>query len=275
MSTRASAPRLNPLVADLFPVSSSSGVRSSLGWLLAVSLHAGIFGLALGRHAAQAKSERPPVEVEFVQPPPPAPPPEPEPLRPESPEPPTVAHAQPAKAPAAPAPAAARAGALHTAKADAAPPAADDPLDFTHDPNAMGFGGGVVAIGGTASFGAKGALPTANPAPPAPGQARRGTGEALTLAADLGRKPSLGESDPCRGYFPRNASDDSATASVLVVIGSSGAVSKVTLLSENPSSQGFGAAARTCMQSKRFVPALDRAGRPTATAIRVNVRFTR
>jgi outer membrane biosynthesis protein TonB len=103
----------------------------------------------------------------------------------------------------------------------------------------------------------------------------RASGETLTPAADLGRKPALGEADPCRGYFPSAASSDVATASVLIVVGKSGSVSKASIVSETPRAQGFGAAARSCMLSKRFTPALDRKGRPVATAIRVNVRFTR
>ena len=66
-----------------------------------------------------------------------------------------------------------------------------------------------------------------------------------------------------------------ATAAVLVTIGKSGAVSSVQLVSESPAGQGFGAAARTCMHNKRFSPGLDRDGNPTATAIRVNIRFMR
>jgi len=62
---------------------------------------------------------------------------------------------------------------------------------------------------------------------------------------------------------------------VLVTIAKSGAVSKVTLVSESPAGQGFGAAARTCMSRKRFTVALDREGNAAATAVRVNVRFTR
>jgi TonB family protein len=169
----------------------------------------------------------------------------------------------------------ARAGALVTAKADPVTPQAEGPVDFTNDPSALGFGSGVVAVGGKADFGKQGALPS-----PVAGVGRtpagRGTvADALTPVADLGRKPSLGESDPCRGFFPRGAVDDVASASVMVVVGKSGAVASVRLLSESPPTQGFGAAARTCMRGKRFTPALDRDGRPAATAIRVNVRFSR
>jgi TonB family protein len=134
----------------------------------------------------------------------------------------------------------------------------------------------VVAIGGKARVGAAGARPSS--APPSSGGngvALRPAGEMLTPASDLSRKPALGESDPCGGYFPSAATDDMATAAVMVTIGKSGAVSSVRLLSESPPKQGFGAAARTCMSSKRFSPGLDRDGNPTATAVRVNVRFRR
>jgi hypothetical protein len=46
-------------------------------------------------------------------------------------------------------------------------------------------------------------------------------------------------------------------------------------VSEAPSGQGFGAAARTCMLGQVFEPALDRDGRPAATALNVNVKFSR
>jgi len=62
---------------------------------------------------------------------------------------------------------------------------------------------------------------------------------------------------------------------VLVTVGKSGRVSNTQLLSESPSGQGFGSAARTCLASQSFVPALDRAGNSAATAIRVNLRFSR
>jgi TonB family protein len=97
----------------------------------------------------------------------------------------------------------------------------------------------------------------------------------LVAASDLSRKPGLNESDPCRGYFPSSASDDVASAAVMLTIGKSGAVSNVELLSESPPKQGFGAAASTCMKSKHFSPGLDRDGNAAKTRIRVNVRFER
>jgi hypothetical protein len=243
----------------------------ALGWLVALGSHAGVAVLFANEHA-RAPQQRvpPPVDVEFLPPAPPEPPP-PEPAPPDAAAKSAVANTAPAS------PAAARAGALHLAKSDLAPtPQTDEAVDFTNDPNAASFGGGVVAVGGTAAFGAAGARATSigGTAPKAPVVARP-VGEALTPLADLSRKPQLPGSDPCRGFFPAGARDDVGDVAVLVTIGKSGHVTNTQLLSENPSLQGFGAAARTCLASRQFVPALDRAGNSAATAVRVNLRFSR
>jgi hypothetical protein len=62
---------------------------------------------------------------------------------------------------------------------------------------------------------------------------------------------------------------------VRLVVNQGGAVTSASVLSETPSGQGFGAAARACMLEQTLNPALDRAGRPAATAVNVNVRFSR
>jgi hypothetical protein len=269
---------LDSLVSDLFAPARASRALSSLGVLLAISLHAAGFGLALSQRGEKSPPARAPIEVELPrqpEPPAPHPPPAPEPEAKLT-EPQAPARSAPARVAASPPPAAARAGALHTAKDDpSVQPQPDEPLDFTHDPSVVGFGAGVVAVGGTARFGAKDAAPRAEQAKASVEKGPRSTGDAVTAAEDLGRKPVLGVADPCHGYFPPQASDDVASASVMVVIGKTGSVSNATVISENPRGQGFGAAARTCMKSQHFTPALDREGRPTATAIRVNVRFTR
>jgi len=268
----APTPTLDGLVGQLFESS-----RRRRG-----SIFAGV-GCAIAAHLALAtwfatrplerEAERvaPPVDVEFVAPPEPEPPPP----TPEAEAPKSEAKAEPASAPAPPA--AARAGALHLAKSEAAPAAQnDEAVDFTTDPNGTAYGGGVVAVGGTAQFGAAGARPTpfAGTAPKAP-PATKPAGEALVPLADLSRKPALPGSDPCRGFFPASAEDDAGDVAVLVTVSASGRVTNTQLLSENPSHQGFGAAARTCLTSQHFVPALDRAGNAAATAVRVNLRFSR
>jgi periplasmic protein TonB len=265
----------SPLVSELFDSARVRPAWSVVGWGVALGAHALALGLALGEQRS-LRPAAPPLEVELApEPPAPAKPTLPEPALPEPPAPEAAKATAPRPAAAAP-PEPARAGALLTAKADPEPsPRADEPVDFTNDPSMLGFGAGVVAVGGKAQLGLKSAAPTSAPAATGQGTAPRGLGETLTPASDLSRKPALGEGDPCRGYFPSSAADDVATAAVMVTIGRSGAVSGVQLLSESPPKQGFGAAARACMASKRFSPGLDRDGQPTATAIRVNIRFVR
>ena len=100
-------------------------------------------------------------------------------------------------------------------------------------------------------------------------------GDGLTAAGDLSQSPRLRESDPCRGYFPNSARDDVAAAVVRVIVNQQGIATSASVVSESPIGQGFGAAARTCMLQQRFSPALDRQGRAAATAVNVNVKFSR
>jgi outer membrane biosynthesis protein TonB len=270
MSSAVASVPLDDFVAGLFERAPRRRGLNVLGWAAAIGVHLLLAGFAIGERRP-TPSAAAPLEVDLAPPAPPptiAPPiPKPEERAPEP--------AAAAKAIAAP-PAPARVGALVTAKADPTPsPAHDEPVDFTNDPGALGFGSGVVAIGGKAEVGVKQAAVSPTPGGGTSGAVRGPVGDALTPVSDLSRKPSLGESDPCRGYFPPSASDDVASASVMVTIGKSGAVSSVRLLAESPPKQGFGAAARTCMSSKRFSPGLTHDGKPAATAIRVNIRFTR
>ncbi len=259
---------LDALVGELFGRATRRRGLVVAGWVLALGSHAAA-ALLFTSHPGSAAIERtpPPVDVEFVTPP--------EPPTPE-PEQPAATKAEPTHAAAAAPPAAARAGALHTAAPDAAPAQqAEEAVDFTTDPNGKSYGGGVVAVGGTAAMGAAGARvsPVAGNAPLAAPAARAGDG--LTPASDLSRKPRLPGSDPCRGFFPSSAQDDVGEVAVMVTVGKSGRVANTQLLSESPRGQGFGAAARTCLASQSFVPALDRDGNAAATAIRVNLRFGR
>jgi len=271
MITNRTEMPLDSLVGELFGRASRKRGLVTVGWIVAIGSHAAAAFLFANHHRTTVERTPPPVEVEFLAPPEPPPPPPPPPeAEPEQ------AQAAPAQALAAP-PAAARAGALHLAKADAAPAQQpEEAVDFTTDPQGASYGGGVVAVGGTADFGAKGAraVPVGGNAPQAPVTARP-VGDGLTPASDLSRKPQLPGGDPCRGFFPNAAQDDVGNVAVMVTVGKSGRVSNTQLVSESPRGQGFGAAARTCLASQTFVPALDRAGNAAATAIRVNLRFSR
>ena len=263
---------LGTLVGELFGRASRRRGLIAAGWVLALASHATAALLFASDHAPQA-AERvpPPVDVEFVtpaEPPPPAPP---------EAAPPEAAKPTPANLATVAPSAAARAGALHLAPADAAPAQqSEEAVDFTTDPRGASYGGGVVAVGGTATFGEAGArvLKVPGNAAAAPVSARP-VGDALTPASDLSRKPRLPGSDPCRGFFPGAARDDVGDVAVMVTIAKSGHVASAQLLAESPAGQGFGAAARSCLASQTFVPALDRAGNSAATAIRVNLRFSR
>jgi len=268
---RRSERPLDSLIGELFGRATRKSRMVAVGWVLALGSHAAAALLFYNRQeAASAKTTPPPVEMEFVAPPEPPPPP------PEV-TPPEEAKAAPTRAAAPAPPAAARAGALHLASAQAAPAQQqEEAVDFTTDPHGASYGGGVVAVGGTAALGAVGArvVPEGGKTPGAPVTARP-AGDALTPVSDLSRKPQLPGGDPCHGFFPREAQDDIGDVAVLVTIAKSGHVSQTRLVSESPPGQGFGAAARTCLSSKTFLPALDRAGNPAATAIRVNLRFSR
>ncbi|MEO8902085.1 MAG: energy transducer TonB [Polyangiaceae bacterium] len=267
MISRQADEPIDTLVGELFRRNARRRGLVLGGWLLAFGSHAAAAVLISGQRPATAiERTPPPVDVEFVTP---------------SPPPTEDLHedrgvATRSVAAAAP-PAAARAGALHLAKPDAAPgQQTEQAVDFTNDPHGATYGGGVVAVGGTAAFGAVGArlTPTPGTAVSASAQARP-LGDALTALADLSRKPQLPGSDPCRGFFPAGAREDAGDVAVLVTINKTGRVANTRLLSETPSSQGFGAAARACLASRQFVPALDRAGNLAATAVRVNLRFSR
>jgi Gram-negative bacterial TonB protein C-terminal len=276
MSSEALSTQVSGLVGELFDQTATPRWWSLVGWGVALGGHVLAASLALSEVRPVAKAP-PPVEVELAPPAPQEPP--------KASEPPPAAPAAAVAAPRAPAqasraaaapPEPARAAALLTAKADPEPSAkSDEPVDFTNDPSVVGFGSGVVAVGGKAQVGLAGARLVPSPAAATSAVATGAVGDALVPAGDLSQKPSLGEADPCRGYFPSAASDDAANASVLVTIAKTGAVTKVQLLSESPPGQGFGAAARTCMSSKRFTPGLDRDGNRAATSIRVNIRFLR
>jgi len=264
---------LGVAMTDSFQLHEPQAGRWGVALLVALAGHAlaGLYGLALPQHTSL---ERPPVEVELAfREPAPLPDPLPEPPAPE----PKLADVRPIarpKAPDAPAPpAAAKAGAVLTAAPAAQEPdAQSEPFDFTSDPNSTVYGAGVVAVGGTAAVGARGAqaagrAPTPVRAPP--------PGDGLTAASDLSERPRLRNADPCRGYFPKSALSDIATATVRVVIGKLGSVQSASIVREIPRNQGFGSAARTCMLEQVFAPARGRDGRPAATALNVNVTFSR
>jgi periplasmic protein TonB len=281
MDPRAAVARPS-LMGELFDRSPKRRSLAVFAWVLALAGHSLAATFALGATGPRPRSAEP-VDLEFVEPdpPPPEPLPPPPPPAEEAPKPErdTPIRSVPTARAEPPPPAPAAAGALLTAKEDPDQPKATEELvDFASDPNSRVYGGGVVAVGGTGTLGGRGTTPRAVAAAPTrtvpPPPAPRPKDE-LTPVADLSQKPRLDESDPCRGFFPQSAVDDTAQVGVMVVVAKTGSVGQATVVLETPSGQGFGNAARACMLSKRFTPALDRSGNPARTAVRVNVRFRR
>lgn len=247
--------------------------RLVLGALAALGLHGAALVVALQCEVAPLPPALKITEVDLtpvVRTPPPEPPPavEPapvEPLRPAARAP--TPRAQ-AKAPsAAPAPPAA-AGNLHTAKEDA--PTDSEPVRFAVDATGAGYGFGVVAVGGSGNQ--RGGTGTAQAPAPVAAVASDGGGAQLRRFAV---PPRLDEADPCRGFFPDQASVDRGEVTLKLIVSSQGRVERATVLSEQPTNQGFGKSAIQCLRQKRFVPAQDEQGRPQAAEAPVAVRFSR
>ncbi|OJY30448.1 MAG: hypothetical protein BGO98_27390 [Myxococcales bacterium 68-20] len=136
------------------------------------------------------------------------------------------------------------------------------------------YGSGVVARGGTAEQ-STGGRPRVV-APPAPPVATgTGNGDGIVPAASLSRPARLQGDDPCGGFYPNEATADSGSAAVSLVVLPSGKVARASVASESPSGQGFGAAARRCLTASSFTPALDKSGRSVAAEVTVRVRFSR
>jgi hypothetical protein len=239
---------------DILPVALSValGVHLAVGWLTPED---------------ETLPEPPAAPLEVDLGPAPPPPAQPEPVPERAPE------ASRAVRRVAPAPVTVKAaGKILAVESRVASNAAEAPLDFVTDPNGTSYGYGVVSRGGSnTSDGPKGASAAAGPsaapiAAPAP---------ALAAAADLSERPHLGVGDPCRGFFPAAASADAAAAVLRVVVEPNGKVRAVTLVSETPSGQGFGAAARECLRGQRFSNPRDHDGKAVATATTVRVRFER
>lgn len=244
-------------------------LRRSTSCVLAVLAHAGLGWGAMQAEAPIARPVASITEVELLPPPreveAPAPEPEPEEARtPEAPAP-----TPPPRAPRArPAPAqgrAAAAGKLLTA--DEAAPTASEPVRFVTDPNGGAYGMGVVAVGGSAR---RGDGPAVTPAPVQP---RAETKPAP--AVKLSRAPQLVGGDPCRGFFPQGTQVDRGEADVRVSVSAEGRVTKISVAREEPAGQGFGGAARRCLGTAQFAPALDERGLPVPWTMPVTVKFSR
>lgn len=257
--------------------------RWGVAGAVAVGTHV---ALALGVSAMPQHGPVTPAVTELELAPPPTSPSTPEPPAAEPPKPePEVAEVPQPQSPAEPRPTvqaqtnsapAARAGNLLTAKDDAPTPAGTEPVDFVTDPNGSSYAGGVVARGATGGHGSTGTSLRPGSATKTE-TAKGGTVRKREVAPApvLSRAASLASGTNCAGYYPRGADADSAIVSLVVVVDSNGNTIRMSVASESPAGQGFGSAARACIGTGRFRPALDEAGRAVKSSTRVRVRFTR
>lgn len=250
---------------------SGPSLHAAAGLAGAALVHAGLWALALRQHPEPAARttvtvvELAPAPVVPPAPSPPAPPaPEAAPERPAPRTParrapsPVVSRPEPSE-PLAPPPVRTVEEAVKTA---------DSPVRFVTDPNGSAFALGHVARGGVGSGtqGAQSSLATSRTG---------GSGAVGAAEPALSRAPALSEPEPCRGFFPTRAQVDRGEVKLEVRVASDGAVGTLSVIFEEPAAQGFGAAARACLTSKRFSPALDPAGHPVAALSRVTLRFAR
>jgi hypothetical protein len=75
--------------------------------------------------------------------------------------------------------------------------------------------------------------------------------------------------------FPPGAEEDEASVTTIVEVDASGHPTKVSIASESPAGQGFGAVARACLLGATFTPAHDDKGVSVSGNVTVRVRFAR
>lgn len=258
-----------PLRASMLDVAFEFGAeglpgRGLLFVLLALGIH-GALSLVAGAAPPPARASE---NVTIVELAPPVPEHLPEPMK-------TPERTGVPRAAAPPnAPQAARAGALLTAKETAPSAKQDELVDFVTDPAGASYGSGVVARGGSADHGEHGATAREVRSGLVQTAAQAG-GEPLTAVSNLSRRAALAAQNPCVGFYPSEASVDSGAVTLTLVVRADGRVASALVVSETPAGEGFGKAARACLERQRFEPSLDRAGLAVTAPATIKLRFTR
>lgn len=102
------------------------------------------------------------------------------------------------------------------------------------------------------------------------GQGFAGTGE------EHGTRPRLFTStDPCAGYFPRHAHVPAGEVRLAVWVDATGHARVSQVIAERPLREGFGPAARGCVEKLRFAPARDDHGMAVPGRAELRIRFRR
>ncbi len=133
-------------------------------------------------------------------------------------------------------------------------PPRDDASTFVTDPTGTDYSSGAVKPSGAVAGGTGG-----TGAPHVPGSLARG--------------PSRPTGTDCSALFPAGAKATEGSVGLDVQVDASGATTGSRVLTEEPTGEGFGAAARTCASSMHFSPALDANGAPTAGRVQIRVAF--
>jgi protein TonB len=258
---------------------------TALGVAFALAVHLGVIALS-PREAAQAAVEKaPPVEMEFIEPPPPPPP------EPEVPEEPVQAVMAPERRPepvvrpepkkAEPPPKAAEDTPPPPAAEPVAEPAAEKPSEpapaLVAAPDANSTNDHTIVQSASGAFAGKGTGGSGVPG-------GTGTGAAVGSRQGVVGGTGTGTATPVtlslkdwRCAWPEEAEYedfDQQLVSIRVVVAEDGRVEKADIVTDP--GYGFGRAARDCARRVRFNPAKDASGRAVkAVSPPINVRFVR
>ena len=96
----------------------------------------------------------------------------------------------------------------------------------------------MVARGGTADHGERGATAAGVGSVPVPVAAPPGT-DGLVAAANLSRRAALHEANACAGFYPSEADADSGAVTLTLVVRADGGVSSASVVSEIPGGTGI------------------------------------
>jgi protein TonB len=207
-------------------------------------------------------------DIEMVNPPPP-PPPEEKPAEEEA-NPVVVAPKAPSREREAPPPAPAQAGKILTQEPDP-----NEPVDLTGQGfvtgNAESYAGGVTANTGTSAKAVRDLNANVGGVP-------GGTGtKPVVSGPDLSRLPGVVGSSQWDCPFPAEADAEDINyqrVKVLIVVRADGTAQDVKVIGDP--GNGFGREARKCALARRYEPALNREGQPTAGTIpQINITFQR
>lgn len=87
--------------------------------------------------------------------------------------------------------------------------------------------------------------------------------------------PILRAATSCAGYFPVDARTGRGEVEIDVTVDAGGHARESHVLNEQPFGQGFGVAARGCVQTLSFAPAVDRSGAAVSGHAKLRLRFAR